>query len=377
MVTDMTTDRRHFLTLVASAALALVARQARADAPRTIWLSANADAARQYALGAFDEDGRRLFELDLPGRGHGITVAPDRRSCVAMARRPGTFAAVVDLHSGKALRWLESPSNRHFHGHGAFSDDGRTFFTSENDFAAGRGVIGVWDAADGFRRTGELDAHGIEPHDIRLMPDGRTLVVANGGIRTQPDRGRARLNLDDMDSSLVHIDVRSGALIGQWRLAPNLQLLSIRHISVNGQGEVAIGLQHQTEDENVPIVGLHRPGREIALLEMPPALSAGLHNYCGSVAMDSTGSVFAASCPKGNTVTLWEAATGRFVGAVKVPDGCGVAAGTAPGSLVMTSGRGGAWLWQRRDGSTVSLGGDYLNTRRWDNHAVSVTLPVA
>jgi hypothetical protein len=376
MVTDMTTDRRHFLTLVASAALALVARRTQAATPRTIWLSANADTARQYALGAFDENGQRLFELDLPGRGHGIAVAPDRRTCVAIARRPGTFAAVVDLKTGQALRWLESPAERHFHGHGAFSDDGRTFFTSENDFNAGRGIIGVWDVADGFRRMGELDAHGIEPHDIRLMPDGRTLAVANGGIRTHPDRGRARLNLDGMDSSLLHIDVRTGALIGQWRLAPDLQLLSIRHLSVNGQGEVAIGLQHQTEDKNVPIVGLHRPGGEIALLEMPSELSAGLRNYCGSVAMDASGSVFAASCPKGNTVTLWEASSGRFVGAVKVPDGCGVAAGSTPGSLLMTSGQGGAWLWQRRDGSTVSIGGEYLNRIRWDNHAVAVTLPM-
>jgi hypothetical protein len=41
----------------------------------------------------------------------------------------------------------------------------------------------------------------------------------------------------------------------------------------------------------------------------------------------------------------------------------------------MTSGRGGAWLWQRRNGSTVEIGGDYLNKMQWDNHAVTVTLP--
>jgi hypothetical protein len=58
---------------------------------------------------------------------------------------------------------------------------------------------------------------------------------------------------------------------------------------------------------------------------------------------------------------MWEASSGRFIGAVKVPDGSGVAAGSTPGSLLMTSGRGGAWLWQRRNGSTVEIGGDYLN----------------
>jgi len=31
-----------------------------------------------------------------------------------------------------------------------------------------------------------LLAHGISPHDINLLGDGQTLVIANGGIVTHP-----------------------------------------------------------------------------------------------------------------------------------------------------------------------------------------------
>lgn len=366
-------DRRSFLSLAASAALGL-ARPALASPSAGLWLSANADAARHHALAAFDSAGECRFEMDLPARGHGIAVAPDQRSAVIVARRPGTFAAVVDLPAGTPARWIEAPPDRHFHGHGAFSADGRLFYTSENAIASGGGVIGVWAMDENHRRLGEFSSHGIEPHDLKLMPDGHTLVVANGGIRTHPDSGRARLNLDDMDSSLVHLDARDGRLLGQWRLAPELRLLSIRHLAVSPRGDVAIGLQYQSEDEVVPVVALQRGGGGMSLLDLPPELATGMRNYCGSVAMDVTGAVFAASCPRGNRVTLWDTASARLAAVVEVADGCGVAAGPEAGSLVMTSGAGGAFVW-RPGGGTAKLSAPFLEARRWDNHATWACRP--
>ena len=93
-------------------------------------------------------------------------------------------------------------------------------------------LIGVRDATDGYKQIGEFRAHGIEPHDIALLPDGRTLVVANGGIRTHPDRGGEELNLASMRPSLVYVDVQTGDLLEEHRLAPALHQLSIRHLAL-------------------------------------------------------------------------------------------------------------------------------------------------
>lgn len=361
-------DRRSFLA--AAAAFSLMGRGAAAStAPEQVWLAANVAPGRQYALGAFDAQGAKVFELDLPGRGHGIAVSPDRRTVVAVARRPGTFAAVVDVARAEATHWLETPEGRHFHGHGLYSADGRLLFTSENDYQESVGVIGVWDVADNYRRVGEMSSHGIEPHDLRLLPDGRTLVVANGGIITHPDSGRTRLNLERMDSSLAYVDSRDGKLLGQWRLPAELRLLSMRHFAVAPDGSVAIGMQHQTETETPPIVGLHRFGSDIRLLDLPEPVAAGVRNYCGSVAMAADGSVFAASCPQGSLVTLWETASGRYLGSVPVKDGCGVAPGAQGAELVMTSGRQGALRWDSGHGARP-LDGEYVASRAWDNHAV-------
>src|SRR5438552_1061500 len=81
--------------------------------------------------------------------------------------------------------------------HGAFSADGSLLYATENDNLTGSGLIGIYDATAGYRRLGEMSSRGIGPHDLALMPDGMTLAVANGGLRTLPESGREVLNPDD------------------------------------------------------------------------------------------------------------------------------------------------------------------------------------
>ncbi|MGE4279039.1 MAG: DUF1513 domain-containing protein [Magnetospirillum sp.] len=363
----MVTNRRAFLA--ACAAFGLVPGLTRAASlSRDIWLAANVAPGRQYALGAFDADGNKVFEVDLPERGHGIALSPDGRTAAAVARRPGTSVAVIDVASGQAIHWLEAPEGRHFHGHGLFSPDGKVLFTSENDYQESVGIIGLWDATDNYTRLGEMSSHGIEPHDIKLMPDGRTLAVANGGIITHPDHGRTRLNLDAMESSLVYMDSRDGRLLEKRILPAALRLLSMRHFDIAPDGTIAMGMQHQTNTEMPPIVALHRRGEDLRLLDLPPDIKDMVHNYCGSVAFSPDGSVFAASCPQGSVVTLWRTTDSAFLGTVAIKDGCGIAPGIKGRQLIMTSGRQGVWRWSP-DGAQA-LKGEYVGSRAWDNHAV-------
>ena len=51
---------------------------------------------------------------------------------MAFARRPGTFALVIDCAEGREVARLHTPEGRHFYGHGAFTPDGGLLFTTEN-----------------------------------------------------------------------------------------------------------------------------------------------------------------------------------------------------------------------------------------------------
>jgi len=321
------------------------------------------------------EDGHVVATLPLPARGHGSARRPGQREVIVFARRPGRFALVFDPLAPEPPLRLDAAEGRHFYGHGVYSPDGRWLFACENDYEAARGCIGVYDATSGYRRTDEMDSYAIGPHEMALLSDGRTLVVANGGIQTHPTREREKLNLDTMQPSLAYIDAFSGALLHDHRLPPELHQLSIRHLAVSPGDEVGFVMQFEgPRNRLVPLVGFHRGEEEVILPCPGEAVLRGMRQYCGSAALDSSGQVLAASAPRGGRVTFWSLAGRHFLGEVALPDGCGVAASGAPGSFLMSSGFGDLLHHDALTGLSLPLQDSKTPPVAWDNHLATFTL---
>ena len=150
-------DRRQLLLCGGALVAGLALRAGRArGAQGALFVSCRVDAEAAHHVTGIDASGRVRFDLPLPERGHGVAFRPGADEGLVFARRPGTFAVAFDPVAGIALRRIDAAAGRHFYGHGAFSPDGRYLFTSENDYEAGRGVLGVRDATDGYRQIGEL-----------------------------------------------------------------------------------------------------------------------------------------------------------------------------------------------------------------------------
>ncbi|HBM41824.1 MAG TPA: DUF1513 domain-containing protein, partial [Sulfitobacter sp.] len=64
----------------------------------------------------------------------------------------------------------------------------------------------------------------------KRLPGGDTLVVANGGIDTHPDSGRAKLNIPTMRPNLTYINDRR--ILEQIELPHDMHRNSIRHLAV-------------------------------------------------------------------------------------------------------------------------------------------------
>ena len=371
----MAIDRRVALGLLAGGLAApLLPRSLRAARAGPLWLSARARGDGGHSVSGFRRAGAPVFDLALPGRGHSFAVSPDGCAAVHFARRPGEFALAIDLARGTVLDRFAPPENRRFQGHGTFGPGGRLLYASENDFAAARGAIGIYDAAEGYARLGELPSHGIGPHEIVLLPDGNTLAVANGGIATHPDMPRVKLNLPDMAPSLAYVDRRDGALLGEYRLDATLNRLGIRHLAIGRNGAVAVAMQYEgPRGDLVPLVALHRNG-DLQFLNAPEATLRAMRQYCGSVAFDAGGRIAAASAPRGNIAAFWDTETGAFLSTAPLADGSGIAPAARPGAFVATSGRGGAFLIDARSGAAERIGDGFVAAGRWDNHLIAAGL---
>ena len=185
----MDLDRRQLLLAAWLAACAsrkaiIVMAKARDDG---LFAAARRDDRGTYSAAMFSLEGD-VRSVELPGRGHDIALRPGAANGSPLPAGPGNSASPCRRDGGAPI-WFAAKEGRHFFGHGVFSADGKLLYTTENDYASAKGIIGIRDATDGYRQIGEFSAGGVEPHDIALMADGRTLVIANGGIQTHPDSG--------------------------------------------------------------------------------------------------------------------------------------------------------------------------------------------
>lgn len=318
--------------------LSLAPRRARADTRLLVSTARLPDG--RFGVVAVEPDGTVRFTTPLPDRGHEPVVATGRREVVVMARRPGRFLVVADLADGSVRRRRSAPEGRHFYGHAVFDASERLLYTTENDYDGGRGVIGVWDAADGYVRVGEVGAHGIGPHDLALGRDGRSLVIANGGLLTHPDYGRAKLNLATMQPCLTVIDPAGGEALRRLVLPRDLHQLSIRHLAVAPDGTIGFGMQYEgPAGHEVPLAGTWAPDGTLALLTQA-ATPADTRNYVGDLAIDSTGRYLAASFPRGGRVGVWDLSTRQPLGLVRAADACGLAAESGTSRLWISDGTG-------------------------------------
>lgn len=354
--------RRAFLgSLLAASALP---RLSWADAGSPAFLSAAQEPDGTFAVFGLTASGAQAFRVPLPARGHAGSVHPTAPEVVVFARRPGTYALVINAATGTVTTQLEVAAGREFNGHGVFSRDGSTLFTSEVAAATGDGRIGVWRREDGYRRVAEFGSGGIGPHEILRLPHSDMLVVANGGIRTGPG-DREKLNLDTMAPNLTYLTPH-GTVRQTVTLPHAMHKASIRHLAVDPAGRIAFAMQWQGEAAQAPaLLGLHRFGDAAPVLAKADGdRHAGLQGYAGSVAFFENGAKVAISSPAGGRAQVFDAA-GRFAYDIARADVCGLAG--SGDTLYLTDGFG--TILATRDGKPV-----WHNrfAQAWDNHLVAI-----
>ncbi|MHC0052710.1 DUF1513 domain-containing protein [Actibacterium sp. D379-3] len=354
----MTTRRGFLASLLAAGSLPALSW---ADAGSPAYLAAAKEPDGSYALFGLTAQGQDVFRIPLPGRGHAAAAHPTRPEAVGFARRPGTYAVVIDCVTGQPITRLETPEGRHFMGHGEYLFEGDLLCTPENAFDIGEGRIGLWAARDGYKRIGEIPSGGLGPHDLKRLPGGNQLVVANGGILT---KGREMLNIDTMQPSLAYVDIKDGVL-ETVELAPELHHNSIRHLALGPGGLVAFAMQwHGDLYDPVPLLGLHRRGTAPQVLSAPLDEQMQMKGYAGSVAFTGAGDAVAITSPRGGRMHRFTA-DGDYAGRWLRADICGLA--PAPGGFLASDGQGGLHLLDAGGATPLSV-----QPRAWDNHAIAL-----
>ncbi|RBI68817.1 DUF1513 domain-containing protein [Vreelandella sulfidaeris] len=328
------------------------------------WLfSAVDDPSGEHFIAGVALDGQNRFMIEVPERCHGGCLRPDSRQAVLFARRPGTRMYVIDGDSRQLVHTLAAGEGYHFYGHGVFDLSGRYLYVTANCLEDSAGLVRVYDAENAYAHVRDMPLDGIGPHELRLMPDGDTLVIGLGGIQTHPDYGRVKLNLDTMAPALLLMNRHDGKMLA--RHEPSHHQLSCRHLDVAADGTVIAGYQFEgPEWESHPLIcRLDTDGR-FSELTLGDELTASLNHYIASVAFSRVSDTVLVTAPRGNRVLLLDAAQGKLVASLALPDAAGARC-DGNGGFLVSSGQGGLYRVAPDLAMPELLASLEL---RWDNH---------
>ena len=327
-------------------------------------LSARDDADGNHLAVGYRLDGTQVFSTRVGQRCHDIINHPTLPIALFVARRPGTESYLISLTDGELLQTLTSRPNRHFYGHAVIHKDGEWLYTTENDTTdPGRGLLGVY-RFEGERliHSGEIPTHGVGPHQVSWMPDGETLVVANGGIRTEAE-SRVEMNLNAMEPSLVLMQ-RDGTLLSKETLSQ--QMNSVRHLGIASDGTIVACQQFMGDAHELSeLLAIKRPGQPFEPFPVAEAQLRAMGHYTASVAVHSELRLVALTAPRGNRFFVWDLDSGALRLDAPLPDCAGV--GAVKDGFVVTSGQGRCRFYDCRQNDLIAKPLD-LPSGLWDNH---------
>jgi hypothetical protein len=258
------------------------------------------DERKRFVLSVVDLDHAaqppRTIPLDFFA--HGVVPDPVEPRRLVLFEKIGKGACEVDLVDRRVTRKVETVTERLFYGHGAFTPDGKTLFSTETEVDANfKGMIAVRDGKT-FQLLDAMPTYGAAPHDCQLIDGGKTLVVTNGGAAMDKDPR----------PSVTYVDLASKKLLD--RLEFETPLVNAGHLALTSTGDLAVvsapreGLPGPAD--KVGCVSLRRGDQALRTMQQPAGVTQRLRGEVLSVCIHEATGVVACTCPLGDLVTFWD-----------------------------------------------------------------------
>ncbi len=180
----------------------------------------------------------------LPAHAHDVAIAPDRSVGVLCGFEAADQVAFDPLTLDLVASAPAFGEGWRGGGHAAYLDDGRSVLISERAPRRARdggpidahfGRITIRDA-DTLRVRESYSTHGIDPHEIVLVENGRYLVAANYGSLPRDGERSLAVPRHVVEASVTIVDMADGRLLD--KRVTSTRDLEVRHLAVGGLARI-------------------------------------------------------------------------------------------------------------------------------------------
>lgn len=290
--------------------------------------SGKKDGPKLHVLAIIDlrTQGRHLTPMTfLP---HGIHRKPGELNRLAIFEKKGPGACEYDLDKREIIRVIPKRDDRYFYGHGAYSKDGSTLFCTEANIHTLDGAIAIRSSND-LTYLGDFPSYGKEPHECKLIDDGKILVVTNGG---------GGLGGGDQPS-VTYIDVQSQQLLEKVQLTNNR--FNTGHMAVGSDGSLVVVSAPRSGlgKRHVGGVSIRPRGEKMESIGNPLDITQKMFGEALSVVIHEESGIAAVTHPTGDMITFWSVNERKLIKVLKLPNPRGVALSVSGEQFLITYSR--------------------------------------
>lgn len=243
---------------------------------------------------------------------HGLDFHPYKTNTVVIFEKKGPGACELNLITGR-IRTIKTSTDCHFYGHGVYSKDGTKIFATETVLATGEGLISVRDAKD-LQIIGQFPTYGKNPHDCKLVDNGRVLAITNGGG-----------NLTDSSQGCVtYVDVVSQKLIDKFEMDDSR--FNTGHLDITQDKELVVVSAPRLglPEDNLGAISVVDQEKHLHALEKPEHIVKRLQAETLSVCIHPEKKIFAATSPRGGFISFWNLLDATFIKSINLDSPRGV-----------------------------------------------------
>lgn len=250
---------------------------------------------------------------------HGVAFDPRDVCRAAIFEKKGPGACIVDLHRRQVVQPIATLPTRRFYGHGVWSADGALLYTTETCLDRDLAGVLVMRDAQTLVELGTLPTYGAAPHDCRLIHDGQTMVVANGGGHLDAPRSGP--------ACVSYIELSSGKLLQRVKLGS--PRINAGHIEVTAAGDLVVvsAPRDGIKDANKQLgaVSLRTRARAMKTVSEPKAVVGRMLGETLSVVINEATRVALTTHPLGDCVSMWRLDNATCLGTLELKEPRGVA----------------------------------------------------
>ena len=251
-----------------------------------------------YSLAYFNLQTGENGRVPIPFRGHGVLKHPNHSRAVLVMEKGGDKCAEIDLVKRKVSKIIKADEHSIFYGHGCFSSDGSKLYTSEHNKETRHGSIRIRNGKT-YEPIGEISSYGFQPHDMMLIDEGQTVVIANHGKSYR--RGD---QVGEQKTCVAFIDLKSGHLIK--KLTAEGHGFELSHLFLSPEGQLIVGSLHppgSKVDGNCAVFVAEKDS--LQKLPLPPDIQNRLKDQCFGMAIHKESGTLAVTCAKSNVAVFW------------------------------------------------------------------------